>query len=300
MTKFHGPPIKPCPISTSAYPFTFKTCPKPWTREFGLVSISFSFSWVMPFIIKHPIFFHCNSQCPVLGSFFSEQKDIRERRKREMYIYRAREEKHGQSCNYQFCYEEKILQQTGKQRRANVSGQPIGLAETVPKSSAVADCITIVYLLWGHTPSLLLVSSRGLGLLITTNCPPSFRHFGLVCLTFLPPFKSFPCPVLSSRFPFARALPACALGGSRERWHNQVSSGLIQQSQIGNDAGSFSCEARPLLKSADNLAELKRVSWRAGDTHTASQSHCFAFWPSYQSGSKVSEPESLPQSVGPG
>lgn len=130
---------------------------------------------------------------------------------------------------------ESILEQTGK-HSVNVFGQPIGLAETELNSTAVTDCITTVYLLWGHI--LLLASCPGL-VFITTNCLPSFRHFGHGLTYFPTPYQdllqrafpnttSFQCSVLSSCFPFLHPMPFLPMVWvvPGVKWHKQVSSGL--------------------------------------------------------------------------
>lgn len=129
---------------------------------------------------------------------------------------------------------ESILEQTGKQ------GKCFWPASRTSRDWAKLNCC---HWLHHHSfPSLRTHPSPGLlprACFITTNCLPSFRHFGHGLTYFPTPYQdllqrafpnttSFQCSVLSSCFPFPHYLPFLPMVWvvPGVRWHKQVSSGL--------------------------------------------------------------------------
>lgn len=181
---------------------------------------------------------------------------------RKKYIHRARERKSGQCCNYcQFCCDRINF-------RANWKTAQGTCFEPVNKTSkdwAKFNCRHwlhhVVYLLWKH--SLLLSSFWKLGPWIPTNSlfqfhfRPPLTYFPLssrTCFRALPNTTSFQCPVLSNCFPSPPCHSSQWCGWFQEKGDiNRFPLDSTQPRQIGNNDGSFHCEARHLLKSADSL-----------------------------------------------
>ena len=107
-----------------------------------------------PFIIKWPIFLHCNSWCLVSDSATAREMDFflsvtggkqGKEKERNVHMGQGKRKVDRAIIIVSSAVTEQIQEQTRKQQR--VSDQPVGLAETEPNPTSVTDCIALVYLL---------------------------------------------------------------------------------------------------------------------------------------------------------